>query len=341
MMSPLYAWSPGTGSPTAADGFTVDTTKRSDVLSFYNCVYNASESYATDIAWSGSISGGVSGTTSTVFKEDVRRRVNFYRALAGVTADIVFDSTLSAKDQDAALMFAANLAISHTPPTTWTYYTATGADAAAKSNIGIGWWSGTTPVNVYGPPAVDAYMMDNGASGDATENQWVGHRRWLLYSQQQTMGTGDIPPRTVSLVSTTGTTTEQNVSSNALWIYGPYKSTALAQAVPWPNAGYFPLPLLPARWSFTYPAADFTNATVSMLSGTTVVTGTIVSKTDTGRGDNTIVWQPSGLPTSISADTQYTITVSGVQISGTATSFNYNVTLFDPTSTVFRLKFRI
>lgn len=327
----LLAWSPGTGSPTASAGFSVDATKRSEVLSFYNCIYSASESYATDIAWSGSISSGVSGTTSTVFKEDVRRRINFYRALAGVTADIAFDATLSAKDQDAALMFAANLALSHTTSTTWVYYTDTGKDAAAKSNIALGWWSGATQANVYGPPAIDAYMLDNGVSGDATENQRVGHRRWLLYSQQQTMGTGDIPPTTVSLITTTGTTTHENVTANALWIYGPYKPAPLVKAVPWPNAGYFPLRLLPARWSFTYPAADFTNATVSMFQGSTSVPVTIVSNAVPGTiGDNTIVWEPSGLPTSIAADTQYTITVSGVQISGTAKSFNYNVTLFDP-----------
>ncbi len=37
--APLQAWTPGTGDPTAIQGFVVDTTNRLDVLSFYNTIY--------------------------------------------------------------------------------------------------------------------------------------------------------------------------------------------------------------------------------------------------------------------------------------------------------------
>lgn len=134
----LLAWSPGTGSPTAVKGFVVDPMSRIDVLAFYNCVYNVSETYPTDMLWTGNVLTGVAGTTSSTFKDDVQRRINFYRALVLVPADITFDATKSSNDQDAALMFSANNAISHTPPNTWTYYTATGATAANNSNIALG-----------------------------------------------------------------------------------------------------------------------------------------------------------------------------------------------------------
>src|SRR6266446_5501511 len=120
----LSAWTPGTGTPGATSGFVVDTGDRRDVLAYFNTVYPASESYASHMNWTGSVSGGVAGTTSAQFKDDVRRRINFYRALAGLPGDITLDATKSSKDQEAALMFSANNALSHSPPSSWTYYTA-------------------------------------------------------------------------------------------------------------------------------------------------------------------------------------------------------------------------
>ena len=46
-----HAWQPGTGSPSAVDGFVVDTTNRRDVIAFYHCVYQASEGYAARMGW--------------------------------------------------------------------------------------------------------------------------------------------------------------------------------------------------------------------------------------------------------------------------------------------------
>jgi len=300
---------------TPSDSFTVDATGRWNVLAFYNLYYLASEGYGDRLGWTGSVGTGVPGTTTALFKEDVRRRINFYRALTGMPADIVFGTNESAMDQEAALMFSANNQISHTPPSSWTYYTTNAASASGSSNIAIGY---------YGPGAVDAYMCDTGAN-----NKPVGHRRWLLYSQQQTMGTGDVPNSTVTI---SGTTT-QYYCANAIWIMDPIKPSPLLKAVTWPNAGYSPVPLLSPRWSISYPGADFSAATVTMLQGATPVGLTVVSSTDNWRGDNTLVWEPTGLPSSsasLPADVTYTVNVAGVKVSGTTTGFAYNVTLFDP-----------
>ncbi len=113
----VRAWQPGTGSPAAVDGFSVNTASRRDVLSFYNCVYQASENYAANMGWTGNVATGSAGTTTATFKDDVRRRINFYRAMVGQPADIVFNATKSAKCQKAALIMSANNALSHTPPT--------------------------------------------------------------------------------------------------------------------------------------------------------------------------------------------------------------------------------
>jgi hypothetical protein len=304
MASSLWAWTPGTGSPTAAAGFVVDPTNRTDVLAFYQTVYAASENYAANMAWTGSVAGGVAGTTCPAFKEDVRRRINFYRALSGLPADIIFDATKSAKDQEAALMFARNDDLDHYPPTGWIHYTANAAEAAGASNIALG---------TYGPGSVDAYMRDDGSN-----NIIVGHRRWLHYSRAKVMATGDVPAEGAYN------------RANAIWVIGDFKAAPAPQFVAWPNRGYVPFSLVPERWSLSYPGANFASATVTMTQGATNIPTTVISRTDNGYGDNTIVWTPTTPPASSGPDTPYNVTVASISGSGVPVSYNYTVTLFDP-----------
>jgi hypothetical protein len=300
----VHAWQPGTGFPAAAEGFSVDVTNRRDVLAFYHCVYGASWNYEANLGWTGSISSGNAGTTSGVFKEDVRRRVNFYRALSGLPADIVFSATKSAKCQKAALIMSANNALSHDPPASWIFYSADGREAASASNLALGY---------YGPAAVDGYMEDPGAG-----NQIVGHRRWLLYQRAREMATGDIPK------------TGSYNSSNCLWVIGDFKAAPPAKFAAWPNEGYTPAPLLPERWSLSYPGADFSNASVGMSLNGSNVAVTVVSRTNNGYGDNTIVWQPSSLPGNVTADLPYVVNVTGIKGAGVPTSKSYTVRVFNP-----------
>lgn len=298
------AWQPGTGSPAAVSGFTVDAANRRDVLAYYNCVYQASENYAANLGWTGNVAAGQAGTTAAAFKDDVRRRINFYRALAGLPADIVFNATKSQKDQAAALMMSANNTLSHFPPAGWLWYTANGYEAAGKSNLSLG---------VYGPAAVNGYLRDDGDG-----NEIAGHRRWLLYSRAAEMGTGDIPAN------------GSYQAANAVWVIGDAKATATARFVAWPNEGYAPAPLMPARWSLGYPGADFSMADVTMTQNGANVPLTIVSSDDTGYADNTLVWEPESLPATVTNDLPYVVSVTGISGSGVPTSKTYTVTLFDP-----------
>lgn len=301
----ISAYTPGSGSPMAVDGFLVNTADRRDVLVFYNCAYQASEGYVAQMTWTGNVAACLPGTTGAAYKDDVRRRVNFFRAMCGLPADITFDATKSAKCQEAALMMAANNSLDHFPPTNWLCYTANGAEAAGASNLALG---------NDGPAAVDAYMEDSGSNNAA-----VGHRRWIVYSRAQEMATGDIPFVNGS-----------HNSSNALWVIGNFKSAPAAQFVAWPNSGFVPDRLSPARWSLSYPGANFSAASVVMTQGGAPVTTVIISNAAGGIGDNSLVWEPVGLPTSVTSDVSYNVTVSGISGAGVPTSHSYTVTLFNP-----------
>jgi hypothetical protein len=297
---------------------SVTITSRAEARAFYNAIYPLSENVPS--GWTGTLSGtpataatGTPGATSAAFQSAEQLRINWFRAMAGVPAAVGFDSGNDALDQQAALMMSANNALSHAPPTTWQLYTSGGATAASESNLALG---------TNGPDAMTGYIADPGST-----NPEAGHRRWLLYPQTQTMGSGDTDPASPFL------------PANATWVFdsnfnGPRPATR-DNFVAWPAPGYVPYQVVFPRWSFSYPDADFSQATVTMTSnGVSVPTSPEV--VETGFGENTLVWEYNGLsgdsgspapqPT---ADTTYTVQISGVQ-NAPQTSYSYNVTVFDP-----------
>ncbi|MCL4176590.1 MAG: immunoglobulin domain-containing protein [Verrucomicrobia bacterium] len=296
----------------AMGGFTVDTSVREEIRLFHNAVYLASEGIAMD--WTGDAATCLPGTTAQPHKDSVARRINYFRALAGVPAVIGFSPVNNNKDQQAALMMSVNDALSHDPPTTWTCYTAEGAEAAGKSNLAIG---------RAGASAVTAYIEDFGDNNAA-----VGHRRFILYPQTQTMGAGDVPRE------------GSRRSANAVWAYdsnyyGPRPATR-TYYVAWPPAGYVPYQVMCPRWSFSYPNASFTDTTISVTrNGQTLsVTKEPVSS---GSGENTVVWYQSDLNPSLpyswpqpDADTTYEVTLQNVVVGSTPSNFSYHVVVFDP-----------
>ena len=78
------------------------------------------------------------------------------------------------------------------------------------------------------------------------------------------------------------------------------------------------------------PDASFASRYCEIMTGLPGnVPLTIVSSTDNGYGDNTLVWEPTGIDVSNTADVAYTVTVSG--ITGTAaSSYTYTVKIFKP-----------
>lgn len=302
-------------SGTGGFGF-VDLTNRTLAASFYRSVFNASEN--TPIDWTGNFDTCDPGDSSANFKDAVLLRINWYRAMAGVPNDVTFatgEGSYSDKAQDAALMMGRNGALSHNPPTDWACYRATGAQAAGSSNLSLG---------VNGWNAIAGQMRDNGGNNAA-----LGHRRWLLYPQTRIMGTGDVPA-------------SANYSpAHALWVfdsnYGGPRPGTRETFVAWPPPGHVPYQVVYPRWSFSYPGADFSAATVR-VSSAGVALNTQLETVVTGYGENTLAWVTGDLNPLAgdshwpkpSVDTTYDVSIRNVVVGGVSRTFDYPVTIIDP-----------
>jgi len=290
----------------------VDIQNRGVVRTLFLVDYQSS--VGVDSEWTGNHASCGAGATSEAFRAAILRRINYFRSMAGIPPLTGFNSSYSQKAQAAALMMSVNRKLSHQPDSSWACYTAEGRQGAGSSNLYLG---------VYGPEAISGYIEDPGSG-----NYFAGHRRWILYPQTRYMGTGDIPRQ------------DGYSPANALWVFdadymwGPRPETR-EDFVAWPPPGYVPYQVVYPRWSFAYPEADFSQATVTMTqNGQVLVLQS--SLPVNGYGENTLIWEPqASFNTPPAADTIYQVTVSNIVIEGQARSFTYPVTIFDPQAQSF------
>ena len=345
--SQAYAWSPGVGSESATSGFAVDTQSRNDVISFWHSVYSESEGYENRLGWTGSIGNNDPGSTSAAFKNDVERRINYYRAMAGMDASIRIRSSSETVSGDsgpnapegttkqdaaqaAAFMLSQNTAefregggVSnpidthnpHNPPESWIADDNTARNGAYYSNVAIGH---------YGPGAIDAYISEDAQGAGGAENSVVGHRRYIFHSRLQEVATGDVRP-----------TNGNYLPANALYVFGDWLTPSSSpEFVCWPNSGFIPEDITPRLWSLSYPGADFSGATIDMqVVGGEAIATNITSQNALYYADNTIVWKAtdaSAIPSAEHADVTIQVTVSNVIINDSANSYNYSVTIINP-----------
>ncbi|MCA0351900.1 MAG: CAP domain-containing protein [Chloroflexi bacterium] len=295
--------------PAVMSNPELDINNRQSVVNFYTNFYLPSEG-VTD-GWTGSQASCNAGTTSQAYRDAILLRVNYFRKMAGMAA-VTLNESYNSQAQQAALMMSRNNSLSHSPPTSWACYTAAGKTAAGKSNLYLG---------QIGPGAITGYMLDPGAGNSA-----AGHRRWILYPQNKSIGTGDVPSRS------------GYAGSNALYVitsdFGTARPATRTEYVPWPPEGFVPYQVVFGRWSFSLHNGNFTNATVTMRQGNTTIPVT-KETVAFNMGENTIVWIPQGYNHSSSwaqpsADTTYTITISNVVVNSQTRSFTYNVTVINP-----------
>lgn len=302
-------------SEPRTNGFRIDTHDRESVRSLYNAIYFTGTGIAP--SWTGNLDNCEPGETSAEYQDAVLRRLNFYRAMAGVPADIVWNAEYSRKAAHAAAVVSANGVVTHNPDPTLSCYTADGEEAASSSNLALG---------TAGLDSIEAYFMDAG------NNYRVGHRRWLLYPQTREMGNADIDPPD-------GSSTRR---ANANWIFddnfGKTRPAVRDGFVAWPPAGFVPHRLVFPRWSFSYPRANFTNATVT-VSTNGVELPVHIENVEIGYGEETIVFVPGTVARDArqthprpSADLTYQVTISNVGLAGTTTNFTYTVTVIDAES---------
>jgi hypothetical protein len=133
------------------------------------------------------------------------------------------------------------------------------------------------------------------------------------------MGTGDMPygsgyPDTNAL----------RVFDSHMWDTRP---PTRDNFVAWPPPGYVPRPVVFPRWSFSYPGANFSAASVLVTSGGASVPVTKLPIAN-GYGENTLAWEMSGL--SGTSDKSYQVNILNAAIGGQARSFAYTVVLFTP-----------
>lgn len=292
-------------------GYSIDLSERETVRLFYKTVYKASDGVSS--GWTGSVSTCTSGDTTANYKDAVLRRINWFRAMAGVPAHVQLDATFNRKAQQAALVMAANNNLNHYPPSSWTCNNPEATEAAGSANLALG---------QAGADSIAGYIEDSGSNNTA-----VGHRRWIFYPQTQTMGTGDV-------------TGSGNSNANALWVFdnrfGADRPTVRDDFVAWPPPGYVPYTTVYPRWSFSYPNADFSTAAVSMSENGVPISAR-KEALSSGIGENTLVWlagtYTDGMQWSrpnVGSDTHYTVQISGVKINGVSRSFSYTVKVFDP-----------
>ena len=341
-----HAWEPGTYpvAPTrmASTGFSVDTQNRNDVVAFWHAVYRASEGYEKRIMWTGNYSG-TNGTVSNAFVDDVERRLNYFRAMAGLDANahVSGDSTVlierednfkpaastlrSTASQGAALMLVRNYnpssgmnpALTHFPPSNLVGWTTQAWNATSKGNFAFG---------LYGPEAISEYMIEKLAKSTLTSswNSLVGHRRWNLYPRATTFATGDQPGQSVSLPPT-----------NVFYVLqkpAELLDNVSSGFVAYPSPGYFPVAVNSPYWSLSREGADFSSATVKMTDPAGNLVPLINTRRSEDYGDPAIIWEvgPPASNQAIYNDATYTVSISGIAGKGIPATYEYSVTLINP-----------
>lgn len=316
----------------------IDTANRDAVaVAFANEYANRSPS----MEWSGNYETCDAGDSSETLAIATVRRVNFYRAMAGVPTGITLNDEYSAKAQHAALTMSATGRLSHTPDDSFACLTDTGREASANSNLYLG---------RTGPRAIDGYIEDPGE-----RNRDVGHRNTILHPPTTEIGVGHVAG------------SDTVYPANALWVFdqGVFDDNPAIREpegfVAWPPRGHVPPELIYPRWSFGLAGADFDNASVTMTTtgqdGGKSIDLDIVARlslqgyvpspiivwepvADPGSGDSGLDVgdveygaaageraNPGTLRFDAAYDTTFDIVVDGVIVDGAEVSFSYSVTV--------------
>lgn len=272
---------------------------REAIVDDYNLNYLGSAVSTAELAWTGDATTCDAGTISALAQQRTLDRINYFRRLCGVPNSVVFDSNKDSLCQEAALMMHASNKLSHSPDTSFMCYTQGGDDAAGSSNLALG---------LHGANAITAYMRDAGGGNVA-----AGHRRWILYPRAGEFGHGS------------------TFRASAVWVIGSRTNPAISHFVSYPAPGFFPAPLVFPRWSFSYPGADFSNATVTMTDSAGNNIPLMIVYTNGGFGDRSIVWEPDMLMINLTnpIDQTYHVEVQGVANSPAA-DYAYDVVIIQP-----------
>jgi len=240
---------------------------------------------------------------------------NALRARHGL-APVRYNAAADRAAGEAAMMMAANEALSHDPPPSWKCWTADGADAAGSSNL-LGGVS--SPYLTYEDDnAILAEWLIEG------EGDQIGHRRWLLdpYLGQTALGRFvTVLPGGVRVDSAVMKVFNFPAESRGDDPGRLRPSAAVPAFVAWPQGDYPAMYFSPrARLSFSVsqdPAdgdgpdiVDFSQATVSIRDGAQVLPVRDQMWDNEGFGvANCLSWRVDGLV----PGRTYAVTISGIR----------------------------
>lgn len=259
-----------------------------------------------ELAFTGDIDACITGSYASHINQKMLDRINYLRRLVQVNDEVTFDATLNAKCLKAAVMQEANRIISHcygennAPCDTWLCSSPSAIEASQSSLLAFANWNSFDPIRTY--------MYDGGVV-----NKPVSHRRWLLYSKAKVFGNGLSENRNVLYIS--------GNSGNP--------STNQKDFIAYPAEGYMPAPIVYKRWSFVIPDAFFGNADVTMMDENGAAVNLQIIHKVGGNPEPAIVWEPGGIQLSNPQDTEYTITISGIE-DAPQNSYTYTTTIIQP-----------
>ena len=255
-------------------------------------------------------------TTSTVLAE-----LNAIRALHKLPA-VTYSAADEPAAQAAALLQAANDALSHTPPTSWKCYTALGATGSGSSNLFGGYGNGLTLMT-----------EDEVLAGWLTETNnlvvdSVGHRRWLLYPFLGSVAYGRVAG---------ASPTQTRGDASALKVIGNVGAGVANGTLP-PYVAY-PYQDYPARYFSTSSLLSFgviAGSTANSSANSNVnFANAVVTVRQRGGGTMTVSKQTYdnqgyGLPNNLQfavaglqAGIYYDVTITGVVVGGATQSYSY------------------
>ncbi len=225
------------------------------------------KTYGEPMGFTGDPNTGAPGTTALAYQQQLVLRLNMFRRWVGA-APVVLDPDASAKAQAAAVLCAANDALSHNPPTTWRFYSATAAQGAAASQL----------AGENSSSSILAFVDDLGATSTV-----VPHRAALLEPSLTSVGVGSSLSRGTGALLIRGVTALLTVGLASQDQARRFNGDS--PIVLWPR-GHVPYYLIPSRWS-----AGISDAATQ---GTLDFSGASVTVTRDGRALATKAWRTNG-----------------------------------------------
>jgi hypothetical protein len=289
---------------------TSERLSKKELLHLYDSLYVSSK--VESIVWNGNVKNCNPGTVSAEIFKKAQDRINFFRIVSGLP-EIKLNKRFNEEAQSSALLIKANNFLTHSPASTVKCYSVSASNGCAKSCIGF-----TDYINYPKTSFITGFIKDYGS-----DNYYVGHRRWLLYSKLSEFGYG-ATDNSESILTVDGINND---------------SITCPDYITYPWSGFVPVDLIFPKWSFSIDQekdVDFSKATISMTFGNGKVIKVKKLKEYKNYLDHTLVWNATGLftPEEIKSGVNklaengflnaiIKITIKNVTVDGTVKNYNY------------------